>query len=167
MKKPEANEFNSYYGAYINRVEGDVFTALEQIAQSVINRLKSTSEEELHRAYAEGKWTVAELIQHMIDTERVMTYRALRIARGDRTALPGFDQDLFVKNMNVLSKTAQDFINEYQAQRAATLSFFRSLSEEETQRQGTASNNPVSVRALAYIIAGHDLHHFEVLNQRY
>jgi uncharacterized damage-inducible protein DinB len=125
------------------------------------------SDEQANYSYAPGKWTIKQLLGHMIDTERVFAYRALRIARNDSTPLEGFEQDDYVRYGPHAQSRNVDLLEEFDAVRKASICLFRELSSEAWDRQGTANNNKVSVRALAYIIAGHVAHHLGVLQQKY
>ncbi|HEX5726419.1 MAG TPA: DinB family protein, partial [Longimicrobiaceae bacterium] len=119
-----------------------------------------------HR-YAEGKWSIREVAGHLADTERIITYRALRIARGDATPLPGFDENAYVAAAGFDARPLESLVAEWEAVREATLAFFRSVDAEAAARRGTANDNAVSVRALAHIVAGHAEHHLEILRTRY
>lgn len=168
ITKPDASEFASYYGIYISLVEGDdVIEALAKQAQSTKELLSGIPEEKGSFCYAEGKWSIKELIGHLIDTERVMAYRALRFSRGDQTELEGFDQDPYVENGNFENVAIADLAKEFSALRESNLLMFQGMSEKAWLKTGIASGNPVSVRALAYIIAGHELHHLNILSERY
>jgi hypothetical protein len=129
--------------------------------------LADIPEEKHDYAYADGKWTVKELISHLIDTERVMTYRAMRIARNDLTDLPGYDQDAIVANTPISKYTYGDLVDELVMLRQANLFFFKSLSEEDMKKKGTANGNTVSVGALLFIIFGHIEYHFNVMKNLY
>ena len=166
--KPDPQEAAEYYFTYINKVSGDALLELEKQLDHTPEWLeKHVKDDKLNYKYADEKWTIAEVLLHIVDCERVMAYRALRIARGDSTALPGFDQNLFAPNSNGQDRNLESIIDEYQAVRLATLALFDNLNEEQIMRLGTASDNPVSVRALAFIIAGHETHHLQVLETLY
>jgi uncharacterized damage-inducible protein DinB len=117
--------------------------------------------------YAEGKWTIKEIIQHLIDSERVFSYRALRISRNDKTPLPGFDENDYVSNSNGKERSLQSLLTEMAVVRQATLSLFNSFSQEQLTKIGIASNKEVSVRAIGFIIIGHQKHHQKVFSERY
>lgn len=117
--------------------------------------------------YAEGKWTIKEIIQHIIDTERIFAYRALRISRNDLTPLPGFDENIFAENTSANSRTIQDLLTEFSAVRQSNLLLFKSFSDEQFKRMGTASENPISVRAIGFILIGHQKHHQKIFKERY
>jgi len=165
---PEASEYASYYNIYTSLVEGeDVLSALETQIVSTKKILDNIPNEKGSFRYAEGKWSVKELIGHLIDTERVMAYRALRFSRGDQTELEGFDQDPYVENGSFDSGEIADLAKQFEFVRESNLLMFRGLSEEAWSRSGIASGASVSVRALAYIIAGHEIHHINILRERY
>ena len=165
---PKPTEYQSYYGRYIALVAGaDLTAALDaQLALSLPVLHHISQEKSLHR-YAPGKWSIKEVLGHLIDAERIFTYRALRFARNDQTPLPGFDQDPYVASANFDAHRWDDLIAEFEHVRRSTILFFRALTPEQTLRSGTASQNAISVRALGYIIAGHELHHMGVLRERY
>ena len=117
--------------------------------------------------YAENKWTIKEILVHIMDDERIFMYRALRIARNDKTPLPGFEQDDYVPYSRANERSLANIFREYKTVRNATLSLFNSLSKEDLMRVGTANNHHVNVRALAYHIAGHELHHLNIIKERY
>ena len=118
-------------------------------------------------AYAPGKWTLKEVLGHIIDTERVFVYRALSMARGDQQSLPGMDQDLYMAHVNFAGRSIESLIEEYDSVRQGTIHFFNHLSEDELARTGTANNGLFTVSALMYIISGHELHHIDVIRERY
>ncbi len=168
MTKPETTEYAPYYGKYISLVaDGDIVKTLENQIDATLQVLRGLSEEKGNHCYAPGKWSVKEVIGHLIDTERIFAYRALRIARNDKTPLPGFEQDDFVANADFDSARVADLADEFAAVRKANLSLFRRLSDEAWLRSGTASENGLSARAAAYIIAGHELYHLDILKTRY
>ncbi len=168
MYYPMSNEYSPYYEGYIKAVGNqDIIRKLKNQQNEIDDFLAEIPEEKYEYAYAEGKWTVKQLIGHLIDTERVMAYRAMRIARNDQTALPGFDQDLYVENLDLSKRTYMDLVDEFLLMRQANLYFYKSLSESDFRKKGTASDNTISVGALLYIIAGHVEHHFNILKQRY
>jgi hypothetical protein len=166
--RPEAGEYVAYYGKYVSQVpEGDVVETLERQVGETLALLGTLGEERAGRGYEPGKWSVKELVGHLSDAERVFAYRALRFARGDRTPLPGFDQDPYVLAGNFNARTLSDVAEEFAEVRRATLRLLRSLDEEAWARRGLASDNEITVRALAYIIAGHEAHHVRILRERY
>jgi uncharacterized damage-inducible protein DinB len=166
--RPAPSEHAPYYGRYIARVpDGDIVDTLRTQLGATIGPLRALPESAGGRRYAEGKWSVREVINHMSDTERVFAYRGLRFARGDETALASFDENMFVANGSADRRTIAALCDEFEAVRAATVQLFESLSEEEWDRRGTASNAALSARAAAWICAGHELHHREILKTRY
>lgn len=164
----KAGEFNPYYGNYIKKTDKlTLKKGIKQSGDTTISFLQSIPKDKLDYSYAEGKWTLKEVIQHIMDTERVFAYRALRIARKDQTPLPGFDQDNYIKPSEANKRTIEDLIHEFKAIKMATVTLFDSFSEDMLMALGTASNNPVSVRAIGFIIMGHEIHHCDVIKERY
>ncbi len=168
MKRPEATEYAEYYANYISKVPGtDVLGVLEsqrlQMAQSFAGR----SDRDGSFRYAPGKWTVKEVLGHVTDCERIYCYRALRIARGDQTPLPGFEQDDYVRSGAFGERKLEDLVEEFGTVRGASISLFRSFREEVWPRRGLANQKEVTVRALAFITAGHQMHHRIILEERY
>jgi hypothetical protein len=165
---PDPSEYAPYYGRYITLVAGhDVVAALENQPRETLALLSALSEAQGDYRYAPGKWTIKEMLGHVIDAERVFSYRALRFARHDRTPLASFEQDDYVVAGNFADCRLADLTEEFVCVRRATLWLFRQLSAEAWMRRGIASDNEVSVRAVAYIIAGHELHHRRVLQEKY
>ena len=167
IAKPRPDEHVEYYGKYVALVGDDAFTALAEQASSTPMRLQAMSEEQAMHRYAPGKWSVKEVIVHVADAERVFAYRALRFARADTTDLPGFDEGAWVPASGADRRTASELLFEFAAVRAATLALFAGFDEAALLRRGTANGAPVSVRALAHIIAGHERHHMGLLKERY
>jgi len=168
IQRPKPDEHAEYYAKYVAKVpDGDLIAQLSSQAIETVNLLKELSPERADFAYAPGKWTIKQVLGHIIDAERVFGYRALRFARNDPTALPGFDENLFVENANFTTRTLADLIDEFRDVRASTIHFAKNLDPDALTRRGTASNFPVSVRALLYIIAGHERHHTMLLRERY
>ena len=166
--RPEAGEYLPYFGQYIDRVPaGDIVEQLTHQLDATCRLLAPLSSEQVHFRPKPEDWNILEVLGHITDGERVFTYRALRIARNDPTPLASFDQDLFVANADFAARPLADLLDEYTAVRRATLTLFRSLSSVAWLRKGTASDHPISVRALAYISAGHELHHIADFHQRY
>jgi hypothetical protein len=166
--RPEVDEIPSHWVGYIKRVpEFDpVIVCAAQIEEtaSLLHGLSDT--EALHR-YARGKWSVKEVVGHLADVERIMAYRALRIARGDTTPLPGFDENAYVPVAKFDARSVADLLGELRTARAATLALLRTFDADAWRRRGTASGKPVSVRAVAFMIPGHERHHIEILRTRY
>ncbi len=166
--RPEPGEYAPYYERYISLVQGDnILSILDTQRRQTMLLLSGRDEEEGNFSYAPGKWSTKEVLGHLCDTERIFAYRALRIARGDTTPLPGFEQDDYVRNGPFASRSLGDLIEEFIAVRRASLSLLRNLDEAAWMRRGVASKNEVTVRALAYMIAGHELHHRKILEEKY
>ncbi|HEY6218572.1 MAG TPA: DinB family protein [Gemmatimonadaceae bacterium] len=167
--RPTSEEYAPYYGKYVSLVPDDDMDIVHLLADQhheTVDALRKAKQKG-DFAYAEGKWTVKDVIEHVCDTERIFAYRALRIARGDTTPLPGFEQDDYVKTAEASRRSMDDLLEELWSVRAATLSLAKHLPKASLTRRGTASGNPVSVRALLYIIAGHERHHLAILKERY
>lgn len=165
---PGPDEYAAHYAPYVSLVpEGGILAQLERQATDFARLLDSIPEERGDHAYAPGKWTIKEVVGHVCDAERVFTYRALRFARGDATPLAPFDEDAYVPPAAFGARTLADLGQEFQAVRNATIAFFRGLPTEAWTRRGIASGHEISVRALAWIAAGHELHHRNVLIERY
>ena len=166
--RPNKNDYAPYYEGYINLVKGDdihkILAAQSVETQEVLN---SFSETLGNYIYAEGKWTVKEVVGHLIDTERVMAYRAMCIARGEKQSLPGFDQDVYVKTGNFYKRELFDLNYEFRLLRELNLLLSKGFDDEILQRRGVANKNEVTVLALLYIIAGHEKHHMNILQERY
>lgn len=168
MTQPDANEYAPYYEKYTSLVpEGDVVATLTSQFADTLSFLRSLSEEQAASRYAPDKWSIKEVVGHMLDTERIFGHRAFRFARKDQTALPGFEQDDYVRAGNFDNRSLSDLAEEFELVRRANLCLLRSLDEEAWLRRGIASDNEVSVRALAYILAGHETHHLNVIRERY
>lgn len=162
------NEFNHFYATYLNKVgEEELLVALENTKDWFVAYTAERSVAQLAHRYAPGKWTVAEVLLHLIDSERIFQYRAFRFSRNDKTALPGFDQDIYVEQSNSEVRTKTDIIAEFLSVREATLTLFKSLSEEQLKYIGIASGMPWSVAALGFVISGHVIHHAAILEERY
>jgi hypothetical protein len=167
MKPPQAEEFPIFYKGYVDTVSDDVLAELEQQIESFSALLKNVPKEKASFAYAEGKWTIKELAGHVIDTERIMAYRALRIGRNDATPLPGFEENDYVANAHFEDRSLESLAEEFAALRKANMYLIRSLNEIEIDRSGISNEKPISVRALIFIMAGHVNHHSAILKQRY
>jgi hypothetical protein len=166
--RPERGDYPEYYDRYMVMVEsGDIVKVMENQLQTTGNFFNSITEEQGDIAYAEGKWTVKEVIGHVNDTERIMAYRALAIARGEKKSLPGFEQDEYVANSNFTKRILTDLIEEYRTLRASNIILFNSFTENELSKKGYANESEISVLSLAFIIAGHELHHIKILKERY
>jgi len=168
MKRPEANEYAEYYGKYIAKVPGtDVVSVLESQRLQMLQLFAGRSERDGNFRYAPHKWTIKEVLGHVTDAERIFTCRALRIARGDQTPLPGFEQDDFVKNGGFGTRTLEDLVEEFGAVRGASVALFRSFDNAAWSKRGVASQKEVTVRALGFITAGHQIHHRAILEEQY
>ncbi|NEW79869.1 MAG: DinB family protein [Gelidibacter sp.] len=162
------NEYNPHYKHYILELENvDLFEILTTSAEELLETVKDLSEEKLVFRYAEGKWTIKELVQHLIDTERIMSYRALRFSRNDATELQGFDENWYVENSNGNNRNFNDLVEEFTCTRRASISLFKSFTQEMLTLSGTANESDVTVRALGFIIAGHQVHHLKIIKERY
>lgn len=169
MSKPLEGEYAPYAIAYIRLLpeDGAVMKHAAGNFDEIRTLILSLPEEVLMYRYAPGKWNIKEILVHIIDTERIFAYRALRIARNDKTPLPGYEQDDYVPASNASERMIDDIIEEYAAVRKSTLTLFQSFREDDFVKTGIANNHPVSVRALAYQIAGHELHHLSIIKERY
>jgi hypothetical protein len=166
--RPDATEYAPFYASYVARVpEADVVSALRDSGREIIAALAAIPESRGGHRYAEGKWSVREVIGHLIDAERIFSYRALRVARGDATPLPPFDENAYVPTAGSEARTLADLVDELRAVRESTVRMFASFPGEAWTRTGIVSGREVSVRALAYITAGHARHHFAILRERY
>ena len=168
MQRPEPSEYLSYYGKYISLVQGhEVIEILDQqLTESLAMLCRISEAKSLHR-YEPGKWSIKEVLGHLIDSERIFTYRAMRFARNDHTPLPGFDQDPYVSAGAFDQRPWSELVAEFEHVRRSTILFFRGLPPEAARRAGVANNAPITVRALAYVIAGHELHHTAILREKY
>lgn len=168
MARPQPNECAPYYQKYIALAQGNSISELvNNHAFDLQEFYNNLPESRADFAYAENKWTVKQVLQHLTDAERVFAYRALRISRKDETPLSSFDENAYVENGFANQRALSSLKQEFNSVRAATDIFLLGLNEEQVMRMGTASNNPVSVNALAYIIYGHLLHHINILKERY
>jgi hypothetical protein len=166
--RPEPDEIPSYYVGYVERVpELDPVMVCAAQIEDTATLLRGLSDTEAMYRYGRGKWSVKEVVGHLADTERIMAYRALRIARGDSTPLPGFDESAYVPAAKFDSRSLADLVGEFRTVRAATLALLRTFDADAWPRRGTASGKPISVRALAFVIPGHERHHLEILRTRY
>jgi uncharacterized damage-inducible protein DinB len=169
IDKPETDEFAPYTIVYIGLLPDDGLI-LKHLADNLATTgefIRSLPEEKFSYRYAEGKWTIREILAHIIDDERIYAYRALRFARNDLTELPGFDQDAYAVNSGANQRTVESLLDEFAAVRSATISLFDSFDNEALTRVGVASGNVMSVRAAAYHIAGHELRHMNIIKERY
>lgn len=168
MQRPSPDEYDSMFEAYVNRVaEGSVVDQLRHQVERSRMLFQGLSEEQGNFAYAPDKWSVKRLLQHLTDGERMFCYRAMCIARGDTVELPGFDEVPYAENDGSEARTLTSILEDFLAVRAATLTLFGGFADAVWTRRGIANGSPVTVRALLWIIAGHELHHTAVLRERY
>jgi len=168
IERPTPEEFAPYYGRYIDLVSGgDPLAALREGGEETRRMLEPLPESRGDARYAPDKWSVKEVVAHLADAERVFAYRALRFARKDETPLPGFDQDLWIAGGAFAQRTLRSLVGELRAVRAASLALFENLEQEAWRRIGTANDARMSVRAAAFAIAGHEIHHRRILRERY
>jgi uncharacterized damage-inducible protein DinB len=166
--RPEPGEYAPFYETYISKVKGNnILSILEAQRLQMAQLFAAHTERDGNFRYAPDKWTVKEVLGHVTDSERIFAYRALRIARGDQTPLSGFEQDDYVRGGNFGERSLADLAEEFVLVRAANIAFFKSLQKDAWLRRGVANKNEVSVRALAFIVAGHELHHRQILEERY
>lgn len=167
-ERPDSGEYAPLYAGYVARVPaGDIVGILRRQVGETRALFEELGEERGDHAYAPGKWTIKEVVGHLADSERLLSCRALRFARGDETELPGFDEKAYAPAGRFGRRSLRSLLDELEAVRAATVALFDGLPEEAWLRRGVANRNPVTVRALAWIIAGHELHHREILKTRY
>jgi uncharacterized damage-inducible protein DinB len=168
VARPEPGEYAPYYDRYISLIAGtDILGTLDAQRRQMLLLLSGRDESDGDFRYAPDKWNAKEVLGHVCDTERIFAYRALRIARGDETPMSGFEQDDYVRNGPFANAPMAEIVEDYIAVRRATLTLLRNLEEAAWTRRGTANNNAVSVRALAYTIAGHEVHHRRILEEKY
>ncbi len=166
--RPQPGENAPYYDRYISLVPGnDIIAALDEQRREMLLLLSGRTEADGDLRYAPDKWSLKEVLGHINDTERIMSYRALRIGRGDATPIEGYDQDNYVRNGPFGRRPLSALIEDYIAVRRATDSLFRNLDEAAWTRRGVANKLEITVRALAYVIAGHELHHRRILEEKY
>jgi hypothetical protein len=168
MKRPNKTEYAAYYHTYVEKVpDGDIIKVMKKQNDQVKLLLKNVSGKKSLYRYLPDKWSVREVLGHMIDTERVFAYRALRFARNDANNLPGFDENEYVRQSNYNDIKLKDLVEEFITIRKSNIIMFKNFSDEAELRKGTANGNPFTVRAMAYIMAGHVNHHLKVLKERY
>jgi DinB family protein len=166
--RPEADEIPAHFVGYIKRVpELDPVIVCAAQIEDTATLLRALTETEAMYRYGRGKWSIKEVVGHLADVERIMAYRALRIARGDATPLPGFDENAYVPVAKFDARSLADLVGELRTARTATLALLRTFDGDAWRRRGTASGKPVSVRALAFMIPGHERHHVDILRTRY
>ncbi|GAA4430039.1 DinB family protein [Pontibacter saemangeumensis] len=168
ITQPEATEHNSFFSTYVTLAQtNDLIEGLTASSVYSMGMLEGLSEEQLLYRYAKGKWSIKEVMVHLMDTERIFAYRALRFARGDKTELPGFEQDLYINPSQADARPVNDVLAEYIAVRNATIALFKSFSEEALMQTGIGSGIKMSVRALGFAILGHEVHHLKIIRERY
>lgn len=163
----DPNEYPPYYQSYISRVRGDLMKILMQQMEDLPRFMMQFSEAQLHYRYAAGKWSPKEVLGHLIDTERIMAYRALRFTRKDQTPLPGFEENDYVQQADFNTRSIEALCAEFETMRMSHLFLFDTFNKDNLNARGQASGQEVSVRALLYIIAGHVQHHMHILRERY
>jgi hypothetical protein len=167
-QRPAADEYTEFYAGYVHLVpDGHIVATLELQIEDTLALLRGPAADRADHAYAPGKWTVKQVIGHLGDVERLMSCRALRFARHDSTPLPGFDENTYVETAGFEDRPVHGLIDDFAVVRQGTVRMFRGLPGEAWSRHGTANGKDVSVRALAWIIAGHELHHLRILQERY
>lgn len=166
--RPDPSQFAPYYAGYVARVpDGDILETLRSQVDATVALARSLAEPTGAHRYAEGKWSIREVLGHMADTERIMAYRALRVARGDTTPLPGFDENAYVRNARFDQRTLASLADDLALVRHGTIALLAPLDDAELGRAGSANGAPITARALAWIIAGHERHHLAILRERY
>jgi uncharacterized damage-inducible protein DinB len=168
IERPQPGEYPEYYNHYVGLVkEGNILELLFSEHMETMELLTSLDEETLAFRYAPGKWTIREVTQHIMDTERILGYRALCFARGEQASLPGFDENLYATNSNANRRKIDDMVRDLSVARASTTELFKSFDAEQLLRTGTANNKKVSVRSILYFLLGHEIHHRNVIGERY
>ena len=166
--RPAADEHNPYYSLYIDRVpDGDIVETLQRQIPETVEFLRAIPESRADYRYAEGKWSIRQIVGHLSDGERVFQYRAMRFSRLDATPVPGFDENLYVANAPFTHMSMENLISELEHLRMASIRLFGGLDAEAMARRGVANGHEISVRALAFVMAGHETHHLEVIRTRY
>jgi hypothetical protein len=168
MAKPDLSAIPEFYHKYVRLVQDDsVIEALAKNGDEALSFLRGIPEEKWTYRYAEGKWSIKEMVQHMIDTERIFAYRALCFARGEKASLPGFDENTYAVHSEGDKRNKTGLISEFEIVRQSTVLLFQSFSEEQLGATGVANNNPVGVNSIGFITVGHAMHHENVLRERY
>lgn len=168
LTRPNENEYPEYYVPYVRLVpEGDLLITLEKNLAEVENLFQGISEKDSLFRYAENKWSIKEVLGHMADTERIMSYRLLRVGRGDHTPLAGFDETQYAKGLQADRLTVKNILEDFIATRKATITLIQNMPEDAWENKGNANNFEITTRAIAYIIAGHEMHHRKIINERY
>ncbi|HEX8334917.1 MAG TPA: DinB family protein [Segetibacter sp.] len=168
MPRPQPGSFPDFFQNYISKVKADnIAEAADRYGTSVVDFFKNIPAEKASYKYAEGKWSLKEMLLHLIDAERIFAYRALCIARKDQTPLPGFDENLYATNSKADNRNWDDLITEFEITRKSTDMLIKSFDEEQLQQQGITSNVPNTVNAICYVVYGHILHHVQIVKERY
>lgn len=168
IQRPQRNEYADYYHTYISKVpEGDILEILQAQCNETTKKLAMIDEAKAEYRYAPGKWSIKEVAGHLIDTERLFSFRAMSFARNDPGPFPGMEQEDYIRYGNFNARTLADMTEEFRLQRQSNILLFRSFEDTVSLRRGMASGFEFSVRALVYIVAGHELHHFGILKERY
>ncbi len=168
MKKSDIQQMPQFFDRYIKLADDiDIVEALEKYDTMETLVDKTIMEQLGDKIYAPGKWTIKEIIQHNIDNERVQAYRALRIGRNDQTSLPGYDENLFAANTTANQRTLDELLAEFAVVRRANIFLFKSFTDEMQQRTGTCNNTPISALALGFVLVGHQIHHCNIIKERY
>ena len=168
LQQPDSTEFPPYFGKYVQLVEGtDILAILSEQIAAALTRLRAIDDRKASTTYEPGKWTIKEVVGHLTDAERVFAYRALRFGRGDTTPLPSFEQDIYVTNGGFDACSWAGLLEEFELVRKSTILLLRHFPPEAWTRRGVASGKEITVRALAYVIAGHEIHHMRILADRY
>ncbi len=169
ITKPAVGDYAPYFQNYINQVpdDGNLLKHLKEIQKETEQLILSLPEEKLTYRYAEGKWTIKDILVHLMDAERIFAYRALRFARADETALAGFDENVYVPVANANARKIKDILKEGTALRTANIAFIKTLDRKSLKRKGLSNNNKISVAALVNLIYGHQRHHLNIIRERY
>lgn len=168
IRKPHADDYITFYDTYINLSPNDKpVKQMKKNLKSTIKFIKSLPKDKLTYRYALGKWTIKEILVHLMDTERIFTYRALRFSRNDATDLPGFDENMYAPNSGAYGRDLKSILKEYAQLRQSTIAFFENLDKEAFQRKGTANGGNMIVSAIPHIIVGHEQHHLNIICERY
>lgn len=166
--QPDKSEYPAYFGTYIEKIQqNDLLKSLKDGVGEMQAFARMIPTQKTDYRYAEGKWSVKEVLSHLTDAERVFSYRAMRFSRNDKTELPGFDENVYVPESNAAARTLEGIVNEFIHVRHASISLFESFTDEMLSRKGIASGKEISVRALGFCLAGHQLHHTNVIKERY
>ncbi|MCC9168834.1 DinB family protein [Pontibacter harenae] len=168
IPRPDSADFPSYYQPYIDQLpDEDVLNLLERQIEDIKDLFSNIPDARAKEACAEGKWTMKELLQHMLDSERIFSYRALCFSRGEQASLPGYDENMYAANSNANARSVQSILEEYELVRKSNLLLFRSFTPEMLESYGVANGNKMSLCALIYVLAAHELHHINILKERY